>query len=84
MLSESDVTGYGEPSTMKARSSIFSCNQAEHQGGVEVGAESAEVTRVGTTRITTDKLRYYHVTVRTLVLKAEHMDNKRENNRAQN
>jgi len=35
-------------------------------------------------RITTDKLRSYHVAIRTLGLTAEHIDNKRENNRAEN
>jgi len=36
------------------------------------------------TRITTDKLRSYHVAFRTLGLTAEHIDNKRANNRAEN
>ena len=36
------------------------------------------------TRITTDKLRSYHVAFRTLGLTAEHIDNKRTNNRAEN
>jgi len=36
------------------------------------------------TRITTDKLRSYHVAFRTLGLTAEHTDNKRANNRAEN
>jgi putative transposase len=36
------------------------------------------------TRITTDKLRSYHVAFRTLRLTAEHIDNKRANNRAEN
>ena len=36
------------------------------------------------TRITTDKLRSYHVAIRTLGLTAEHIDNKRANNRAEN
>jgi transposase-like protein len=36
------------------------------------------------TRITTDKLRSYHVAFRTLGLTAEHIHNKRENNRAEN
>ncbi len=36
------------------------------------------------TRITTDKLRSYHVAIRTLGLTAEHIDNKRTNNRAEN
>jgi transposase-like protein len=36
------------------------------------------------TRITTDKLRSYHVAFRTLCLTAEHIDNKRANNRAEN
>ena len=36
------------------------------------------------TRITTDKLRSYHVSFRTLGLTAEHIDNKRANNRAEN
>ena len=36
------------------------------------------------TRITTDKLRSYHVAIRTLGLTAEHIDDKRENNRAEN
>jgi len=35
-------------------------------------------------RITTDKLRSYHVAFRTLGLTAEHIDNKRANNRAEN
>jgi transposase-like protein len=35
------------------------------------------------TRITTDKLRSYHVAIRTLGLTAEHIDNKRANNRAE-
>ena len=39
---------------------------------------------VAPTRITTDKLRSYHVAIRTLVLTAEHIDNKRTNNRAEN
>jgi putative transposase len=38
----------------------------------------------GPTRITTDKLRSYHVAFRTLGLTAEHIDNKRANNRAEN
>ena len=36
------------------------------------------------TRITTDKLRSYHTAFRTLGLKAEHITNKRANNRAEN
>ena len=36
------------------------------------------------TRITTDRLRSYHVAIRTLGLTAEHIDNKRANNRAEN
>ena len=36
------------------------------------------------TRISTDKLRSYHVAIRTLGLTAEHVDNKRANNRAEN
>ena len=36
------------------------------------------------TRITTDKLRSYHVAIRTLGLTAEHIDIKRANNRAEN
>lgn len=36
------------------------------------------------TRITTDKLRSYHVAIRTLGLTAEHIDHKRANNRAEN
>ena len=36
------------------------------------------------TRIVTDKLRSYHVAFRTLGLSAEHIDNKRANNRAEN
>lgn len=36
------------------------------------------------TRITTDKLRSCHVAFRTLGLTAEHIDNKRANNRAEN
>jgi len=36
------------------------------------------------TRITTDKLRSYHVAFRTLGLTAEHIDSKRANNRAEN
>ena len=36
------------------------------------------------TRITTDKLRSYHVAIQTLGLTAEHIDNKRANNRAEN
>jgi putative transposase len=36
------------------------------------------------TRIVTDKLRSYHVAFKKLGLKAEHIDNKRENNRAEN
>ena len=36
------------------------------------------------TRITTDKLRSYHVAFRILALTAEHIDNKRANNRAEN
>ena len=35
-------------------------------------------------RITTDKLRSYHVAIRTLGLTAEHIDNKSANNRAEN
>ena len=35
-------------------------------------------------RITTDKLRSYHVAIRTLGLTAQHIDNKRANNRAEN
>ena len=34
--------------------------------------------------ITTDKLRSYHVAIRTLGLTTEHIDNKRANNRAEN
>ena len=36
------------------------------------------------TRITTDKLRSYHVAIRTFGLTAQHIDNKRANNRAEN
>ncbi len=36
------------------------------------------------TRIVTDKLRSYHVAFRVLKLTAEHIDNKRSNNRAEN
>ena len=36
------------------------------------------------TRLTTDKLRSYHVAFRTLGLAAEHIDDKRANNRAEN
>ncbi len=36
------------------------------------------------TRITSDKLRSYHLAIRTLGLTAEHIDNKRANNRAEN
>ena len=36
------------------------------------------------TRVTTDKLRSYHVAIRILSLTAEHIDNKRANNRAEN
>ena len=36
------------------------------------------------TRITTDKLRSYHVAIKTLGLTAEHIDHKRANNRAEN
>ena len=36
------------------------------------------------TRITTGKLRYYHVAFRMLGLTAEHINNKRSNNRAEN
>ena len=36
------------------------------------------------TRITTDKLRSYHVATRTLGLTAQHIDNRRANNRAEN
>ena len=39
---------------------------------------------VAPTRITTDRLRSYHVAIRTLGLTAEHIDNKRANNRAEN
>ena len=39
---------------------------------------------VAPTRITTDKLRSYHVAIRTLGLTAEHIDTKRANNRAEN
>ena len=39
---------------------------------------------VAPTRITTDKLRSYHIAIRTLGLRAEHIDDKRENNRAEN
>ena len=35
-------------------------------------------------RITTDKLRSYHVAIRTLGLTAQHIDDKRANNRAEN
>ena len=36
------------------------------------------------TRIVTDKLRSYHVAFRSIGLTAEHIDNKRANNRAEN
>lgn len=36
------------------------------------------------TRLVTDKLRSYHVAIRALGLTAEHIDNKRANNRAEN
>jgi len=36
------------------------------------------------TRITTDRPRSYHVAIQTLGLTAEHIDNKRANNRAEN
>ena len=36
------------------------------------------------TRITTDKLRSYHVAIRTLGLTAQHIDDRRANNRAEN
>ncbi|MBT3361903.1 MAG: IS6 family transposase, partial [Rhodospirillales bacterium] len=36
------------------------------------------------TRIVTDKLKSYHVAIRTLGLTVEHIDNKRANNRAEN
>ena len=36
------------------------------------------------TRIVTDKLRSYHVAIRKLSLKTEHIDDKRANNRAEN
>ncbi len=36
------------------------------------------------TRIVTDKLRSYHVAFRAIGLTAEHIDNKRSNNRAEN
>jgi transposase-like protein len=36
------------------------------------------------TRITTDKLRSYHVAIRILGMTAEHIDHKRANNRAEN
>jgi transposase-like protein len=36
------------------------------------------------TRITTDKLRSYHLAIRILGLTAKHVDNKRVNNRAEN
>ena len=36
------------------------------------------------TRITTDKLKSYHVVFRILGVTAEHIDNKRVNNRAEN
>ena len=36
------------------------------------------------TRITTDKLRSYHVAIRLLGLTGEHIDNRRANNRAEN
>ena len=36
------------------------------------------------TRTTTDKLRSYHVAIRTLGLTAQHIDHKRANNRAEN
>ena len=36
------------------------------------------------TRVTTDKLRSYHVAIRTLGLTAQHIDNKRANHRAEN
>ena len=36
------------------------------------------------TRIVTDKLRSYHVAFRSIGLTAEHIDNKRSNNRAEN
>jgi len=36
------------------------------------------------TRVVTDKLRSYHVAFRTLGLIAEHIDNRRANNRAEN
>ena len=39
---------------------------------------------VAPTRITTDKLKSYHVAIRTLGLTAKHIDNKRANNRAEN
>ena len=39
---------------------------------------------VAPTRISTDKLGSYHVTIRTLGLTAEHIDNKRAKNRAGN
>jgi len=39
---------------------------------------------VAPTRITTDKLRTYPVAIRILGLTAEHIDNKRANNRAEN
>jgi putative transposase len=36
------------------------------------------------TRIVTDKLRSYHVAIKMIGLSAEHIDNKRSNNRAEN
>jgi putative transposase len=40
--------------------------------------------RIVPTRIVTDKLRSYHVAFRTIGLTAEHINNKRANNRAEN
>ena len=39
---------------------------------------------IAPTRITTDKLRSYHAAFRTLGLRAEHISDKRANNRAEN
>jgi transposase-like protein len=74
LSSEGDVIGYGEPSTMKA----------ERQSSVKLLRKLLKKQGWAPTRITTDKLRSYHVAFRILGLTAEHIDNKRANNRAEN
>ncbi len=77
--------GYGEPSIMKARFLIFWYNPGGTRKPQKKLIKSLlKKQKMSPSLIVTYKLRSSHAAFRELRLTAEHIDNKRENNRAEN